>query len=1175
MKNLRGKLDKIASWRSKFHLKEETASHQLNEITNRQTFSEVDDKRIRGRAKEKEVIMRMLLDMNFEEDIAFIPIVGLGGLGKTTLAQLVYNDQRVKKAFALKAWVYVSMEFDLKRIGEAITSQQIKPDRCDFNDLQSVRNSLERVLNDKRCLIVLDDLWNEDVDKLNDLKLMLKGGSKGSKIVITTRSQKIAMHMGSGFLHKLELLSNDDCWYLVKERVLGNGNNESNPIPEETKREIAKKCNGVPLAANSLGSILLLLGGLDAWNSDTWELNENDGYPTESKIMKSLLLSYYHMPAPLKLCFAYCAIFPKGCEIDKEQLIQQWVVLDFIKPTNGCSALDKIAEEYVNDLLWMSFLQYSPLEDKKRVLCMHDLVHDLARSVARDEVHIVDARKGTPTVSRDCRYISMINFRDSLAISKVVPKRARSLHFKDCTLLKVPNKVLSSRKYLRVINLSGCCNENIDPSVIELKHLSYLDASHLPIITLSIPRGSANKIQYLNLHGCSKLNMLPESIGNLESLQYLDLSCCTNLQGLPETIGNLVKLQFLDLSSNHELRKLPISISRLKELRHLNLSDCHNLQILPDFVGNLRKVQILDVSWCLSLLRLTESIIKLTDLQYLDISNCGHIKLLPELLGNLYKLKSLNLSGCNEIDILPESIINLNNLLRLYLCDCRGLQILPESLGNLCKLQLLDLSNCSELHTLPKSLGNLMNLEQLNLSCCHKLKELPNTIGNLYKLRYLNLSSCYDLRVLPESFNNLVNLENLDLSYCCSLNELPQLVDNNDKLEKLDLLGCTSLKQSKKGIEKFVNTNMSGSGIVQKLPQLFKCREIEGDNGMTCSIVQLGNLDQTEGIIQITHLENVHMPEDGEEAKLCEKKRLRSLTLEWTTYPTRDTESTMMDEIILDKLKPHQNLELLIIDGYSANKFPSWTMGLVSSLPNLIQIQLCNLAKCEQLPSFEKLPNLEVLVVQNVPNLKKVNKDASGGKVSFRKLRVLVLEDLPNLMEWRTSLLLKHDGPMFPKLQKVEIKKCPKLQFQPFLPDGANFVIIESSKLLGSPESKVPLRSRTSWLYIENCDSYLKWSLLSYLVNVEYLEISMCNELITLPEGVRALKSLKYLCISSCINLAILPEWLDRLSTLRMLWVRDCIHLADATIIKKEDDNQSVKISAGMYLHKIYLIYSI
>lgn len=1177
MKKLRGKLDKIASWRTKFHFKEETSSNQLDEIKKRQTFSEVDHKRIRGRAKEREIIMRMLLDMNLEEDISFIPIVGLGGLGKTTLAQLVYNDERVNKAFDLKAWVYVSMEFDLKRIGGAITSQ-IKQDRCDFNDLQSVRNSLERVLNDKRCLIVLDDLWSEDVDKLNDLKLMLKGGSKGSKIIITTRSQKIAMHMGAVCLHRLEVLSNDDCWYLVKERVLGNENDETYSIPKEMKGEIAKKCNGVPLAANSLGSILLLLGGLDAWlsirNSDTWEFNENDGYPTESKIMKSLMLSYYHMPAPLKLCFAYCAIFPKGCEIYKEQLIQQWIALGFIQPTNGCFALDRIAEEYVNDLLWMSFLQYSPLEDmKKRVLCMHDLVHDLARSVARDEVHIVDARKVTrSTVSQDCRYILMINFRDSLAISKIVPKRARSLHFKDCALLKVPSTVLSKSKYLRIINLSGCCNEKIAPSLTELKHLSYLDASHLPIIAFSIPHGSVNKLRYLNLHGCSKLNVLPESIGNLESLQHLDLSGCTNLEGLPESFGNLIKLQFLDLSSNHKLRMLPISISRLKELCHLNLSDCYNLQILPDFVGNLRKVQILDVSWCLSLQRLTKSIVKLIDLQYLDISNCGQIKLLPELLGNLYKLKSLNLSGCNEIDILPESITNLSNLLRLSLCDCIGLQLLPESLGNICKLEILDLSNCSELQTLPESLGNLMNLEQLNLSCCHKLDELPKTIGNLCNLRYLNLSSCYGLRVLPESFNDLVNLENLDLSYCCSLNELPEIVDNNSKLQKLDLLGCTSLKQSTTGIEKIVNTNMPG--IVQKLPQLFECREIEGADGMSCSIVQLGNLNQTQGIIQIriTHLERVDRPEDGEKAKLCEKQRLHSLTLEWTTNPTRATESTMMDKIVLDKLKPHQNLEILTIDGYSANKFPSWTMGSTSSLPNLVQIQLCNLAKCEQLPSFEKLPNLEVLVVQNVPNLKKVDKDASGETVSFRKLRVLILGDMPNLLEWRTALSLKYDGPMFPKLQKVEVKKCPKLQFQPFLPDGGNFLIIESSKLLGSPTSKVPLRSRISWLYIENCDSYLKWSMLSYLVNVEYLEISMCNELITLPDGIRALKSLKYLCIRSCMNLAVLPEWLDRLSTLRKLWIRDCEHLADVTIIKQEDDNQSVQISAGMYLHEFYFI---
>ncbi|KAJ4782613.1 Disease resistance protein RGA2 [Rhynchospora pubera] len=1175
MKKLREKLDKIALLRSKFQFKEETSSHQLDEIRKRQTFSEVDDKRIRGRAKEKETIMRMLLDMHLEEDISFIPIVGLGGLGKTTLAQLVYNDERVKENFDLRAWVYVSLEFDLKRIGEAITSQ-IKQERCDFNDLQSVRNSLGIILNEKRCLIILDDLWSEDVDKLNDLKLMLKGGRKGSKIIITTRSQNVAKHIGGGCFHRLELLTEDDCWYLVKERVFGNG--EVNSTLEEIKGEVAKKCNGVPLAANSLGSILLFLGGLDAWsfirNSDVWEFNENDGYPTESKIMESLMLSYYHMPAPLKLCFAYCAIFPKGFEIDKNQLIRQWIALGFIQSTKEDSILQIIAEEYVNNLLWMSFLQYSPLEDKnKRVLCMHDLVHDLARSVARDEVHIVDARNETSTaLSKYSRYILMINFTDSSAISKIVPKRARSLHFKDCGLLKVPNKVLSNSKYLRVLNLSGCCNEKLPLSIIELKHLSYLDVSNLPIIAFTIPSGSVNRIQYLNLHGCSNLELLPESISSLTSLQHLDLSNCTNLQGLPESIGNLVKLQFLDLSSNHELRKLPLSTFRLKELVHLNLSDCYNLEIFSDYVGNLKRVQFLDLSWCLGLQRLTESIIKLIRLKHLDISNCRHIKLLPELLGNLSELENLNLSGCSEIETLPESITNLSNMLSLRLCDCRGLQTLPKLFGDLCKLELLDLSNCSGLHILPESLGNLVNLEQLNLSSCYKLEELPKSFGNLHKLRYLNLSSCYGLRMLPESFNNLENLVNLDLSYCCSLSELPKMVISNSKLQNLELLGCTSLKQPTTGIEKIVNTNMSG--VVQRLPQLFECKEIgEGSDCGSSSIVLLGNLNKTQGKLQITHLEKVTRPGDSEKAKLCEKERLRSLALQWSTYPTRATDSTLMDENILETLKPHQNLERLTINGYSGNKFPSWAMELTSSLPNLVQIQLCNLAKCEQLPSFEKLPNLEVLEIENLPNIKKVDKDVSVGKHSFRKLQGLVLRNMPNLMEWRTTLSSKYDGHMFPKLQKFEVNKCPNLQFEPFLPDSANCVIIDSSKLLGSPNSKVSSRPRISGLYIENCDSYLDWSMLSYLVNLEYLEINKCDKLMTLPEGIRSLKSLKYLHVSSCKNLVRLPEWLERPSTLRRLWIRKCDHLSDVTRIKKEDNNQTAKTSEGIWKRTQSKIY--
>jgi hypothetical protein len=329
------------------------------EIIKRETTSKINVSTIVGRKKEREEIVALLNSDN-EQKMSVIPIFGFGGIGKTTLAKLVFNDDRMQ-SFELRLWVYVSPHFDLKMIGKSIISQ-IRGKVDDLGDLQSASNCLEETLGGKSCMIVLDDLWENNCFQLGELMLMLGNFKKESmiRVIVTTRIEKVARSIGTVTPYKLNPLSDDHCWTMFKQiafqppSTLGGDQN----VLETIGWEIAKKCKGVPLAAQALGFMLRtkdVAEWINVRDSDVWH-----GSSSTDDLLPSLKLSYYQMPHYLKLCFSYCSVLPKGCEIQRANLIQQWISLGFIQSIPGNhKTLEKIGENYVNELLGMSFLQHS------------------------------------------------------------------------------------------------------------------------------------------------------------------------------------------------------------------------------------------------------------------------------------------------------------------------------------------------------------------------------------------------------------------------------------------------------------------------------------------------------------------------------------------------------------------------------------------------------------------------------------------------------------------------------------------------------------------------------------------------------------------------------------------------------------------------------------------------
>ncbi|XP_021302072.1 putative disease resistance protein RGA3 isoform X2 [Sorghum bicolor] len=414
LKSMREKLAKIAAQRTQFSFKLDACSTDQEEIKKRQTTSKINRATIVGRQKEKDDIVT-LLKSDEEQETLVIPIFGFGGIGKTTLAKLVFNDDRMQD-FDLRVWVYVSPHFDLEMIGKSIISQ-IKQPVEGLDDLQSVSNCLEEALGGRSCLIVLDDVWESNFFQLDKLRLMLSNFKEKSniRIIVTTRTEEVASNIGTVTPYKLKALSDDHCWTLFKHMAFQSGFScrEDKNVLDKIGWDIAKKCQGVPMAAQALG-FMLRNKSVEEWkkvrDSDIW-----DGSST-TDMLPSLKLSYYQMTDYLKLCFSYCSVFPKGCEIHRGDLIQQWISLGFIPSSLGEHlTLEKIGENYVNELLGMSFLQYSrptslvTKEDTNNsmLLSMHDLIHDLARSVLGDELFFVDGKKGYTSTNGNHRSLQM------------------------------------------------------------------------------------------------------------------------------------------------------------------------------------------------------------------------------------------------------------------------------------------------------------------------------------------------------------------------------------------------------------------------------------------------------------------------------------------------------------------------------------------------------------------------------------------------------------------------------------------------------------------------------------------------------------------------------------------------------------------------------------------------
>ncbi|AES96276.1 NB-ARC domain disease resistance protein [Medicago truncatula] len=354
MKSIRERLNEIAEERSKFHLIEMVKEKRDGVIDWRQTTSIISQPQVFGRDGDRDKMVDILVNgASGFEDLSVYPIVGLGGLGKTTLAQLIFNHESVVKHFDLRMWVCVSDDFSIKRMTRSIIEAATKKS-CDDLDLEPLQRKLQRSIK-----------WHK-------LKSLLACGGKGASVLVTTRLEKVAEIMGTIPPFEVSKLSDVDCWELFKQRAFGPNEVEQDELVVIGK-EILKKCGGVPLAAIALGSLLRFKREVNEWHyvkeSKLWSLQDED------YVMPTLRLSYLNLPVKLRQCFAFCALFIKDERISKKFLIELWMANGLVS-SNEMLDEEDIGNGVWNELYLRSFFQdiETDIFGKITSFKMHDLL---------------------------------------------------------------------------------------------------------------------------------------------------------------------------------------------------------------------------------------------------------------------------------------------------------------------------------------------------------------------------------------------------------------------------------------------------------------------------------------------------------------------------------------------------------------------------------------------------------------------------------------------------------------------------------------------------------------------------------------------------------------------------------------------------------------------------------
>ncbi|XP_047094554.1 putative disease resistance protein RGA1 [Lolium rigidum] len=1099
METMREDLKVITDQHKEFRLWEDANTNEPKVTDIRETTS-IMETHIVGRAIAEEEILASLSE-NMQNEITILPICGIGGLGKSTLAKMVYNNSKFKEYS--QVWVYVSQIFDLKKIGNSIISQlSMDVKESEYSTMQMIHNCLQKLLADKKILIILDDLWEGEQFQLKSLIDMLQIG-KGSNVVVivTTRDDVIAEKICTIKPYKLAPLSDEMCWSIIKQKSSFESRDDKDQL-EEIGKVIAMKCCGVALAANSLGHMMQSKKPSE-WesvrDSNIWNASSSTDLTSLQTIKvydeDMTLLTMHDLVHDLARLVIDDEIFIVGKGGNTKGVCNHYALLD------DCSKPLGLESSKIRALCFMDCdkieLHHAAFSSAKslRVLDLSEcIIHKLPDSIG---------------VLKQLRYLNAPRVQDTVIPNDII-KLSKLLYLNlhgSSKILALPESI-GKIEGLAYLDLSGCSEiEKLPESFGRLKELVHLDLSNCSCIGgISEFLGSLTKLKYLNLSHCQKIGEMPEALGILSKLEYLNLSFSSYLESCQEAevLGTLNKLEYLNLSSEKcDLRKLPEALGRFIQLKYLNMSGCKKMLDLPRW--SLKNLVHLDLSYCRSIDCLDEALAGLSNLQHLNLQGTG-IMLLPE---NVTNLKYLNVSGL--IDRAEDSIDSLIN----YICN------------NFLNLEHLDLSH-NWMGSIPESICNLRKLHTLNLAKCYVLTKIPGSLGTMDSLKFLDINDCFGISKAPQvgssaislphfgvqpgdghSSSNLVLLQHID-PVELNLTELEN-VKSVEEAQRINLMEKKNLEYLKlkwtPDAERFVDHKILMENLVP--PSTLKKLEICGYKGVSFPAwLVLDQLPNLEWLV-LRGMANLE---------------------EWTTSHSSGEDHVLgkleIHDCPLLRLKPRPPKAIAWVISKSDNVLSSWegcsgphTNATSSFSPVTTELSVEN----------SKVPLHQWSLLQHFPGLTDLHIKGSVDLIGspevqhLSSLKTLALEDkyLEELPKW----LNENNW----QLKRLQLWGCSSMASLPHwlgeLTSLEQLFLVDCDVLCSLPESIQQL-THLKKLYIIGCSelNHLGERVCLLPSSLVILDISNCKGIKCFPEGMEQLTNLQTLIISDCPDL---KQWCE------------------------------------------------
>nr|GME14521.1 putative disease resistance protein RGA3 [Ipomoea batatas] len=766
IKELDSTLDRITKEKGQFTFDSASvthtsaASHSDQELMRVTTAFDVDPSQIQGRKSDARTLISKLLENSGEEagnGPLVISIVGTGGIGKTTLAQLVFEDEQIKTHFGdERVWICVSDPFDQIKIAKAIV-ESITESSTDLSQLHLLLQKIQRTLSGKRFLLVMDDVWTEQSAKWEPLKNSLKDGLPGSRILVTSRKERVAKMMGSVYLHQLDLISDSEAWLLFSRIAFSGRREEDCEKLKDIGQKIAQKCKGLPLAVKVMGSLLCFKDTRDDWqnvlDNKIWELEE-----VVTELFPHLYLSYNDLTPKMKQCFSYCAVFPKDYKMKVDMLIRIWMAQGYV-------TMESKGRELFGGLAMRSFFQDLKKDDMDSSIIksckMHDIVHDFAQFLTRNECYNID-QHDDKVGFKNLRHLhswqdtgSNMNLPSICDIGKL-----RSFFAKDLFPTQLTRDLFNGLKSVRVLRLHGCKLQKLPKKIGNLLHLRLPDGI-----------GNLCQLRYVDL-SWSKVKTLPDTICSLENLQTLDLEGCEQFSRLPEGIGNLINLRHLNIRGTYRLEMMPQGIAKLTQLCSLSefkvgkeSSKLGYMEKLNQLKGELSIIFLCDLN----------NAADVEEAEKAELRNKKHIKELclrlspgvdvgidvMEALKPPSELQTLELIGYGGIHLPSWILLSLHNLRILEIRRCVNCSSLPP-LGNLPSLETLVIWGMKELRYVGSEFLGVAEvggvafpkLKTLQFYECNEWEEWEDfkeeaTIIIMPCIRELVLEDCWTLKTVP------------------------------------------------------------------------------------------------------------------------------------------------------------------------------------------------------------------------------------------------------------------------------------------------------------------------------------------------------------------------------------------------------------------------------------------